>query len=332
MELGPGGMMPHERTFDGPKADRLSLMQATNANFSAIFALYTDAEDKANRLIAQRMSAEKPWAKATTDDGITHQMWVVNDSKFIADMQALLADQPLYIADGHHRYETALKYAAECRSRGKVKGGPTPTDHVLMYLVNTEDSGLEILPTHRVLHRDLAADVAEFKEDVAEHFELESMGFNWDKDSDAAGKIQKALAKAGREGTAFGLLLPGGEATLMKLQPGADLDEMIDEDMPIEKKSLDATILHAHVINRAWVGNPDYDIDHDECAYVRDIGEAMDLLRAKRHCVAFIMNSTTMDQLKAISAIGERMPQKSTYFFPKIATGVVLRDLAKPVG
>lgn len=332
MKLGPEGVMPHERTFEGPKTDRFNLTAATHANFSAVFALYSDAEGKANKVIGERMAAEKPWASASTADGITHRMWVVNDAKFISAIQEILADKSLYIADGHHRYETAMRYASHCRESGIAKGAaPTPSDHVLMYLVNTEDPGLEILPTHRVLRRDLETDVAEFKEDVSEHFDLTPIGFNWDTETDAALKIQTALAKAGKKATSFAVLLPGGEGFLMTLKDGADIDEMITDDMPVEKKSLDATILHFHVINQHWIGNPEYDIDEEECAYVRDIDEAMDLLRAKKHCIAFLMNSTTMDQLKAISAIGERMPQKSTYFFPKIATGTVLRDMKLPM-
>ncbi|MBN1475853.1 DUF1015 domain-containing protein [Candidatus Sumerlaeota bacterium] len=333
MELGPGGVMPHERTFEGPKADRLNLTRATHANFSAIFALYTDAEGRANRLIADRMAAEPPRDSATTDDGITHSLWAVSDPDFIAQMQAVLADQPLYIADGHHRYETAQNYAAECQREGNLLGRePEPSDHVLMYLVNTDDPGLEILPTHRVLHRDLAGDAEAFRRRAEEHFDVSPLGLRWDTEPDAAARLQRDLAQAGERGTSFAVLLPGGEGMMMTLKPDADLDAMIPEAMPREKKSLDATVLHAHVLSRCWLDDPGRDIGHDDCAYVRDIGEAMDLLRAGEHGVAFLMNSTTMDQLKAISTIGERMPQKSTYFFPKIATGVVLRDMGLPLG
>lgn len=333
MELGPGGIMAHERTFDGPKADRLTLMQASHANFSAIFGLYTDPDGRADRVIAERMAKERPWSQATTDDGIEHALWVINEPEVIRELQSILAGKGIYIADGHHRYETALKYAQECRREGKTaKNGPGPADHVMMYLVNTEDPGLVILPTHRVLHRDLAADVEEFKEDVAAGFDILPLGLDWDREPAAAARVQAALAEAGRDRTAFAMLLPRGDGAMLVLRPGAAIDTLIDDPMPREKKVLDATILHAFVINRCWIGNPDYDIDEEECRYVRDIGEAMDLLRAKRHCVAFLMNPTTMDQLKAISAIGERMPQKSTYFYPKVVTGIVTRDLHQPLG
>jgi uncharacterized protein (DUF1015 family) len=332
--LGAGGIMAHERTFEGPKADRLSLMQATRANFSAVFALYSDPEKRVDEILARRMTTEKAWDCATDADGIRHRLWVVNQPDVIETMRALLADRPLYIADGHHRYETALRYAEEMHHLGRGPlNGTAPHDHVLMYLVNTENPGLVILPTHRVLHRDLATDVGEVKEDLSEFFDLVPSGLNWDRDSDAARKIEAALAEAGQGGrTAFAMLLPGGEATILRLKPDADLDAMIDDAMPREKKSLDATILHFHVINRCWIGNPEYDIDEEECRYVRDIEEAMDLLRSKKFCVALLMNPTSIEQVKAIAAIGERMPQKSTYFYPKVISGLVTRDLTLPLG
>ncbi len=332
VELGPGGIMAHEHTFEGPKADRFALMQATNANLSAVFSLYTDEAGTTTRLFAERMAAEPPWDTATTDDGVDHALWVVNDAAFISAVREVLADQPIYIADGHHRCETALRYAAFCRGEKSADAAPTPTDHVLMYLVNTEDTGLEILPTHRVLHRDLATDVEEFKNDIGEFFDVTSAGIDWSQGKKAAEKIQRALAKAGEKRTAFAVLLPGGETMLLTLRDGADLDAMIEEPMPTESKSLDVTILHSHLINRRWVGNPEYELDEEECRYVRDIAEAMDLLAAGKHCVAFLMNAPTMAQMRAVSTLGERMPHKSTYFYPKVGAGVVARDMGTALG
>jgi uncharacterized protein (DUF1015 family) len=320
MALGPKGVMPHERTFDGPKADRLNLTRATNANFSAIFALYADPEERVNALIAEQMKSSPPTMKGRTGDGILHRAWVVDDPAFIEGVRSALADKALYIADGHHRYETALNYAAE---QG-CKGG---SDHTLIYLVSTEDPGLEILPTHRVLHADLKTDTAAFLAKAREHFDVSEIPGNWQSDADAAASTRERLAEAGKAGPSFAVLLPDGAAQLLTLRAGTSLDSVITEEMPTAKKALDVSILHFHLIDKCWLAGRQMDLDESRCHYVRDIGEAMNLVKSGEGAVAFLMNATTMDQLKEISALGERMPQKSTYFYPKIATGVVIRDM-----
>jgi len=201
-----------------------------------------------------------------------------------------------------------------------------------MYLNNIHDEGLVILPTHRILSKEISVgvDVAETLEDMREYFEVTPLAIDQANYEAEARRVTEELEKAGEHGAAFVMILPKCKAYLLKAKPGIDVNDLIDDDSPEAIKQLDVTILHKYVINRAWLGNPDMELDDQDVIYEKDAGAAIKAMCSCKHGVAFLLNPTKIEQVCAIAQAGLRMPHKSTYFFPKLVTGLVMRDMNAP--
>lgn len=331
VDFTEGGVKAHEHTFDGPKADRFRLTQATNCNMSPIFVLFEDPQLLVDKVLEKYMS-KTPIQQATMG-GVVNRLWVIDGDKDIEAIQAALSDKDLFIADGHHRYETALRYRNTMRECGEKHNGEEPFDYTLMYLNNIHDPGLEVLPTHRVLCREICDDINEEEvfEDLGEYFDITEIKIDPEKPEDEALRLKKELAQAGEKTNAFVMVLPGDRAFLLALKADADLKEMIDdEDVVDAVRKLDVTILHSYIINRAWLGNPEIELDDEDVHYVKDDAEVLTRMKKKKYGVAFMMNSTPVEQVCEVAGAGERMPHKSTYFYPKLVTGMVIRDMNAP--
>ena len=330
-DFSEGGIRAHEHTFAGPKADRFRLMRATNSNLSPIFCLYDDPERKTDRLLAEALEGQKP---VTAEfDGQTHRLWVISKSSTVKELVDAFGGKTLFIADGHHRYETSLLYRDEMRQAMGRKNGRQPFDYAMMYLNNIHDDGLVILPTHRILCKEtcLGVDTDEALEDLSENFDMEPVKLNADALEEEALRLTHMLAKAGKTHPAFILLLPKGRVYLLKLKPQVDVDELIDEDdTPRPIKELDVSILHRYIINRAWLGNPEIELDDQDVHYIKDAAEVLRRMMTCKYGVGFLLNPTRIEQVCSIAQGGLRMPHKSTYFYPKLVTGLVMRDLNSP--
>ena len=325
-----GGGKPGAQTFAGPKADRLKLMRATGANLSSIFAVYNDRERQIRDIIADRMEQEKPWEQIVDDDQVIHRMWVVHKKDFIMKLRDLMKPRSLFVADGHHRYETALSYRNEMREETGKHDGKQPFDYMLMYLTSSDQEGLVVLPTHRVLSRRFMSevDLKEAIEEIRECFEVQEGKVDFDKPEAAAVKITTAVGKLGEKTPAFAMLLGSGKAYYLRLKKGVDPCTMIeDDDIDDRIKQLDVSVLHNCIINQIFVGNPEFELEDDECSYVRDVGKVLSLLKSKKAPLAFVMNVMPVGRVMEIVGAGIRMPRKSTYFYPKIITGLVLRNM-----
>ena len=305
---GPGRVRPHERTHPGPKEDRLRLTRATRANISPIFSLYSDPEQAAWAAL-EPATQESPWANVTDADGTVHRVWRVTDPAAIAAVQAATRDAELLIADGHHRYETMEAYAQEI-------GGEGDHRYILMCLVALEDPGLTVFPTHRVV-RDLdearwAALAAELERD----FEITDVSVEELAPSDASGPLQMGYIDS-RE----------GGAKRLRLRDQAIADAAL-HDFSEAYRRLDTAVLEALVLKGA-LGLSDEDISHFRgMFYARDTTEAVEMVRSGNYQAAFVMRPTPVSQVREIAAAGENMPPKSTYFFPKLLTGLVFNPLA----
>ena len=324
-----GGIKAHEHTFAHHKNDRLQLMRSTHANLSPIFVIYNDPKNDATKLIAEKMK-EKPWEEATDDDGVIHRLWVVQKKEFVTKMRELLKERELFIADGHHRYETALMFRDEMREEYGKKDEKQPYDYMMMYLTNAEQDGLVILPTHRALSRQFVqgVDLKAVLEEIREAFDVTEDKVDIDKPGPAGKKILQNVQKLGEQRTSFAMVLPTGKVYYLKLKKKADPTEFIDDDsVPDEVKALDVSVLHHFIINQICIGNPEYELEDDECWYVRDVSRVFELLKTKKAGMAFIMNATPMEQVIDIVSAGIKMPHKSTYFHPKIITGLVIRNI-----
>jgi uncharacterized protein (DUF1015 family) len=310
-EYGPGRIRPHERTHPGPKEDRLKLTRATRANLSPIFTLFPDPDDVAGRAMAQ-VAAEVPFATATEPDGTVNRLWRSADAGVIAELQMALADTELLIADGHHRYETARVYADEV-------GGDGDHRYVLMLLCSLSDPGLLVFPTHRLLDglKDDSAKQEAIRDVLLRDFEVEELAAtaelepHRDHGRVAYGYMDSFFRKPYR----------------VTLRDQSIADRALD-GMPAPYRRLDTAVLEALVLRGALRMSED-DISHLRgLRYSNRLTEAIEQVEAGAADAGFFLRATPVEQVREVAATGESMPPKSTYFFPKVPTGLVFNLLA----
>ena len=288
---------PHERTHAGPKEDRLRLTRAVRTNLSPVFGLYPDPEGAAWGAAAP---SGPPEAELTDREGTVHRFWRITDPGVIAAVADAMRDRWILIADGHHRYETALAYRDERRA-AEGADGDAPYDRVLMGLTALDDPGLVVLPTHRLLTRWPAG--------AADGFAAREVA-----DLDA---LLAALAVAPEDAPALGLIVPGSVTLLTGTTlPGQSAGERLDV------AAIEREILIPHL------GADQAALAHDEVlSYTKDAGEAQRLVASGEVAAALILRGIPKAAIAEVAEAGETMPQKSTYFFPKLLTGVAFHSL-----
>jgi uncharacterized protein (DUF1015 family) len=308
-EYGPGRIRPHERTHPGPKEDRLNLTRATKANLSPIFSLFDDADNAATEAL-QRATNSEPWGQATDEDGTVNRLWRVVDPGSIAQITGAAKPAELLIADGHHRYETARVYAEEI-------GGDGPHRHVLMCLVALNDPGLTVFPTHRLL-RDLRPDQHETLADaLRENFEIERL------------ESTQELPPAYGQPVRFGYLDAHFRQPFRLTLKDPEIADRALADHAEPYRRLDTALLEALILKGALQMTDD-DIDHMAgLDYARDFEHALQLVETGARDAAFFVAPTPIEEVRAVAAAGESMPPKSTYFFPKVPTGLLFNPLAE---
>ncbi|HIW73991.1 MAG TPA: DUF1015 domain-containing protein [Firmicutes bacterium] len=317
-EFEKGIVLPHEETLSKAKADRFNLMKATNCNFSDIYALYMDdgGEEEALDILAL-VSRGQPVTVLTDEAGLVHRLWAITEEDLIARIQAHLADTRLYIADGHHRYETALNYRNYLRERGVPEG--TAADYVMMMMVEMSHPGLVVFPTHRMV-RGLASFDAEAVLTACEpYFDL-IRGLE-------VSSADEALEHAYRDGRhAFGFYAGGDTFTLLTLRDPAVMDGLLPNLSPASR-ALDVTILHTLVLERLMGIDRENMANQTNLVYTRDRQEALDGVREGLYQCGFLLNPTRVSEIRDVASAGEKMPQKSTYFYPKLITGLTMNKL-----
>jgi uncharacterized protein (DUF1015 family) len=307
-DYGPGRIRPHERTHPGPKEDRLRLTRATRTNLSPIFSLFDDPEQAAWRALEPHTEGD-PFGEAKDADGTVNRLWRVTDAETIASVQATLADKELLIADGHHRYETARIYAEEIGGEGEHR-------YVLMFLCSLSDPGLTIFPTHRLL-----TGLDDEQQRNALHATLEH-----DFDSRTVSE-DELEPNADEPGTALGYLDRFDKTpTRLTLKDQSIADDAL-QGKPEPYRRLDTAVLEAIVLKGALRMSED-DISHlDGLNYSKDTLDARAAVLDGRADAAFFMRATPVEQVREVAEAGESMPPKSTFFFPKIPTGLVFNPL-----
>jgi uncharacterized protein (DUF1015 family) len=332
-EYGPGRVRPHERTHPGPREDRLRLMRATHANTSPIFSLYSDPTRAAWSAL-EPATSEMPWGEVTDAEGTTHRLWRIADPEVIAVVQNATREAELLIADGHHRYETARAYAQEIdganprdtspegtppahASRPSISGSPPWGDHnyLLMCLVALEDPGLTVFPTHRLLSGLDAAHLERLREVLQRDFESTEVPVEELAPTPGTGPLQIGYIDA-NERRPLRLTLKD-QAIADAALPGCSE----------AYRQLDTGVLEALLLKGA-LGLTDEDISHLRgLRYAREVSEALELVRSGECDAAFLMRPTPVAQVRDVAAAGENMPPKSTYFFPKLLTGLLFNPL-----
>ena len=304
-DYGAGLVRPHERTHPGPREDRLRLTRATRHNLSPIFALHSGS---VWGLIEPHLGGA-PWGEVADSDGTVHRVWRIDDPQAHEAVSTALAEAELLIADGHHRYETARVYAEEV-------GGDGPHRYTLMGLVSLEDPGLTVFATHRLLERLDPEASARLAGALEREFAIEEVS-------------EAELDPAGSEGTGvFGYLeAESARPRRLRLQDTAALEESLPDRSEAYRR-LDSVILEELVLKRA-LGMSDEQIAAKRgLGYVSDARAAVRLVDEGAYEHAFLLRPTPIEQVRAVAAEGETMPPKSTYFFPKLLTGLVLNPLS----
>jgi len=322
-ELGSGKIHPHEMTYSKPKTDRLNILRFCRANISPIFSLYSSHEKIASSILEKTVK-QKALIEATNGDGFMHRLWQISDEASIEAIKREMSDRDVFIADGHHRYETALEFRNEMNEKGLLKTGTEPFNYVMMFLVNMEDDGLTILPTHRLarvgekvklfnnfpagtkLLRDLLSKILEL---LKPYFDITAINFDGSTEEQAKQDMFKAMQKSRHS---LGMLIKGEKAFYV-LRFKALYSEINSHQ---SLKSLDVTILHKLIFEKLLgVDAFEYEMNPDLAAEKVNNGSFQ---------AAFFLNPTKIQDVKEVALAGQRMPPKSTYFYPKLLTGMVI--------
>jgi uncharacterized protein (DUF1015 family) len=317
--FGQGNIFAHEETMPGPRADRLKLFHATGMNLSQIFGLYPDEQGAVQKLLDDAVGRALP-LEATDHLGVVSRLWPVSDQRVVSAVTGLMGPRPVFIADGHHRYETALRYREERRAAGEVPDAEAPPNFVLMMLVSMSDPGLVILPTHRLvsgLPADLTAE--RLRAALGEHFEVEAVGQG---DKGARDTWELLEADGGQDILGFGTVADGVWQTARFRAPQR-MAEWAPQHSP-DWRGLAVSVLHVVVLDRllpqAVGGQP-------QCRYVHLLREVTDAVAARQCQLAALVPPATMAHVEQIAGNLEKMPPKSTYFYPKLLSGLLFNSL-----
>lgn len=311
-----GIVLPHEETLSKAKEDRFNLMKATRSNFSSIYSLYFDEESGIFEKI-DSLSQRPADQKFTLEDGITHRLWMVENPQDVAFLEQGFANKTLYIADGHHRYETGLNYKRWLQEQGVDLSGNQDPNYIMMTLVNIENPGLVVFPTHRVVRELTQFNLDELLQKSQNYFTIEEISKQ---------EIQPSLDQKMMENKKAIVAYSGGKAVLLTLKDTAVMNEWLSNYSQAYRE-LDVSILHQLILEGLLGIDKENMANQKNLTYTRDSQEAIRLVDQGEGNCAFLINPTRVDEIAAVAGAGEKMPQKSTYFYPKIITGHVMNHM-----
>lgn len=314
-DFSTGNILPHEFTMSGPKEDRLKLTKACKANFSQIFMVYSDPEKQIENAVDL---SGTPFIDVTDDNGVRNTVWKIEDEKTIALIEKVLQDKTLLIADGHHRYETALNY------RNFLGENAGEANYVMSYFTNMDDD-LLIYPTHRIITKWIEPYV--LLETVKKYFDVKDYTFTGANKAEVKQEFLKAIEKSSKDKITMGLYMKNVNKFYLLTLRG-DANSILDEyNVPDELKTLDLTVLHKVILTKELGFTEEEQMAQDGIKYIKVENEAFDLIDLGRAEASFIMAYPKIEDIKRISSAGYRMPQKSTYFYPKLLSGIVINPL-----
>ncbi len=311
LNLDTAETFPHEHTRIGPKQDRLRLMRQVHANLSPIFIIFNDKKRLIQRLYREYAAIQPPFLSATDDEKCTHQLWRISDPAMLAWIEETMTQEQIFIADGHHRFEVALAYRDEMRAAARSPGGDEDWNYCLAYFTNTDPRGLTILPIHRLLKAGPDFDYRQLFERIQPFFSVEEVKNRQ--------KFFFLLRKAGQKEHLFGVYC-AGRFWLLRLKNVTIAKKALSQ-LPREYQLLDVSILNQLVMREFFGIETD---DKERLVYDHDAARCIDAVDRKEASVAFFLNGVHIDQIMAIAVTGSRMPPKSTFFYPKVASGLLV--------
>jgi len=325
----------HEYTLAGPKADRIELLRKTRAQTGQLFLLYDDPANAIDKLLDE-IAATKCAVELLDEFGVTHRLWPVADTAFIKRIQKAMADKKIVIADGHHRYETALAYRNECRSKAGHIDPSAASEFAMATFINTHSKGLTVLATHRLVSKLKDFNFEQFRRNLAPLFDWYSYPFTnseertaayaeFRKDFEKLAQNRKAIgvyAGAGRNGSAFYLFV---------LKRGVDLEDVLP-DISVQQRELDVVLLHRLILEKGLGITAEAVTDEKNVVYERETDAAIAAVDAGSAQIAFLLHPVRIEQVTKIALGGDVMPQKSTDFYPKLLSGLAIFRVEGTIG
>ena len=322
---GSGVIVPHERTFSAHRDDRLNLMKATGAQFSQIFSLYEDPE---NRVFAalDKVVHEPPHVSFDFRDGTGHRLWVIQSMSLFKKISGIIENANILIADGHHRYETARAYRNMMRIRYGKRPRNRAYEYTMMYLSNMDDPGLIILPSHRLIKRKAGFELESFLDRIGEWFDVFPLPISLSGSGSDWVRLKETLEEKGRYTSTIGFYHRGtGTSYILALKP--EKRKEMGDDLHASLMKLDVLVLSRLLLQRG-LGFRQEDLDDEKIFhYHSDMSETLSMVEAGTYQMAFLLNPTRMAHVKEVAGNGLIMPRKSTYFYPKILTGLVFNKI-----
>ena len=321
-----GIILPHEKTFSKVKSERLELMKACHANFSTIFSLFSDEENRIYDKLKHAICDKSADIVFTDKTGQKHKLWRITDNSVHQYISDALKDKKIFIADGHHRYETALNYRDWLSARTSNFNDSHSANYVMMYLCSMEDPGLVILPAHRMLNQVPAEARASLIDKAKDYFDIITIPYKDDHHKEGLTQFISIL-KSNTSKNCIGVFIKScPELNLLTLKPGI-MEQMFGDELPEVIRNIDVTVL-TRLIFMEILGFDQARLDNEKLiAYSSVAEEAIDAVAAGRHDMVFILNPTKIQQVRDIAEAGLIMPRKATYFFPKVITGQVINRL-----
>jgi uncharacterized protein (DUF1015 family) len=321
-DFSSGNIRPHEQTLEAPKEDRLKLMLACNAQLSPIFALYSQPQPAINRMLANEVEGNAPFIDVKQDEGEC-RLWRITDPRPLRRIQQELAEQSLLIADGHHRYEAALNYRNELRAQRGPGSGREAYNFVLTYFANLNDDNVVILPTHRLVRGYEPKPFLQLEEILQNYFYLEQ----YPKTPDGKGWFLKALKNGGKKKHVIGAVFKRDPRYLLLRVKSKRIMQRLAKDLSAPLQELDVTTLHLLILEHILGLAPEKQVSGETIRYSQDEEAVLQALEKEDFQAAFILNPPKPEDILAIAARGDKMPQKSTYFYPKLPSGLIVNTI-----
>ena len=318
-----GDIRPHEKTLDAPKEDRLKLMLACHAQLSPIFALYADPKQSINRMLAVALEGVAPFVEVQLDSDDECKLWRITDPAVIEKVQREMREQTLLIADGHHRYEATLRYRDQLRSERGQFTGSEAFNYIMTYCANMNDDNVVILPTHRLVRGFTHKPFLELEEALQTYFYVEQHP----KTPEGKVSFLKALKTAAKKHRVIGASFKRDPRYLILRLKNKRSMQRLAKDLSAPLRELDVSTLHLLILEHILAMSPEQQVSGETIRYSQDEEAVLQSLEKEDFQAAFILAATKKEEIQTIVAAGEKMPQKSTYFYPKLSSGLIVNKI-----
>jgi uncharacterized protein (DUF1015 family) len=321
-DFASGEIRPHEKTLEAPKEDRLKLMLASHAQLSSIFALYSQPKGSINRILSEQTEGQKPFIDVKMDGGDECRLWRITDPALIREIQREMKDQRLLIADGHHRYEATLSYRDRMRSE-RSWNGREAFNYIMTYFANMNDENVVILPTHRLVRGYEPKPFLQLEEALQTYFYVEQ----YPKTAEGKNWFLNALKNAGKKHRVIGASFKRDPRYLILRLKNKRIMQRLAKDLSAPLRELELSTLHHLILEHILGLSPQQQTSGETIRYSQDEEAVLQVLEKEDYQAAFILNPTKSADILTVADGSEKMPQKSTYFYPKLVSGLVINKI-----